>query len=129
MAAIRVGGRSFLSWVQDRRTELTIEKLAQFVEKLDGRDLHLLRFITFLAFIVGEVDLLFVIPDVMNELPEQMLHEMQHAYGCDLLGRHLNQIVADLGLLRVQIPTLYEYFLLLSDCILEKFHPRYYVAM
>jgi hypothetical protein len=42
---------------------------------------------------------------------------------------HLNQIVANLRLLRVQVTSLYKDLLLLSDSILKQLHPRYDVAM
>ena len=65
----------------------------------------------------------------MDELPEQMFHQVQDADRCYLVARHLNQVVADLGLLRVQVPALNEDLLLLTDGVLEQLHPLNDVAV
>ena len=65
----------------------------------------------------------------MDELPEQMLHQVQDTDRCYLVARHLNQVVADLGLLGVQVPALNEDLLLLTDGVLEQLHPLNDVAV
>ena len=134
--ALHVGARGFLGLiiaalgpgVEHCRSKLAVEELAELVEELDGGDLDLLGLVA-ADLGVGQVDLVLVVPDVVDELPEQVLHQVQHAQRRDLLGRHLDQVVADLGLLRVQVPPLYEDLLLLGDGILQQLHPGDDVAV
>ena len=65
----------------------------------------------------------------MDELAEEMLHQVEDTDRGDFVTWHLNEVVTNFGLRGVEISSLYEDLLLLCYGILEQLHPRNDVAM
>lgn len=65
----------------------------------------------------------------MDELSEEMLHQVQHTNRSYLVGGHLDEVVTNFGLLGIQVTSLDENLLLLSDRVFKKLHPRDNVTM
>jgi len=66
---------------------------------------------------------------VLSKLGEEVLHEVHYADGSDLVGGHLDEVEAELALVWVNVASLDEDFLLLSDGGFEAFHPAEDVAV
>lgn len=122
---------AFRTGVKNCGAKLSIKKLSQLVKKLNSWDFNLLRVTLLFTFMIihWQIFIFFVVSYIMNELPKQMLHQMQNTDRCYLIWGHLNQVVPDFGFLWVQISSLYEDFLLLSNGIFEEFHPWNNVTM
>ena len=73
--------------------------------------------------------LILILADVVDELAEEMLHQMEDTDRGDFVAWHLNEVVTNFGLGGVEITSLNEDLLLLCYGILKELHPRNDVAM
>jgi hypothetical protein len=73
--------------------------------------------------------LILVLADVVDELAEEMLHQMEDTDRGDFVTWHLYEVVTNFGLGGVEIASLNEDLLLLCYSILKELHPRNDVAV
>ena len=99
--------------------KLSVKELSKFIEKLYGWNLDLLGITSNIALIADLEVLILVLSDVVDELTEEMLHQVEDADRGDFVTWHLDEVVTNFGLGGVEISSLYEDLLLLCYGILE----------
>lgn len=122
---------AFRTRIKNCGAKFSIKKLSQFVKKLNSWDFNLLwvtRFFTIMV-IHWQIFIFLVVSYIMDELPKEMLHQMQDTDWSYFIGRHLNEVVTYFGFLGIKISSLNEDLLLLGNSIFEKFHPWNNVTM
>jgi hypothetical protein len=115
--------------IEHSGAKLSVKELSKFIEKLYGRNLDLLGITSNIALVADLEVLILVLADVMDELAEEMLHQVEDADRGDFVTWHLDEVVTNFGLGGVEISSLYEDLLLLCYGILQELHPRNDVAM
>lgn len=115
--------------IEHSGAKFSVKELSKFIEKLNGRNLDLLGITSHFALIADFEVLILVLADVVDELAEEMLHQVEDTDRGDFVTWHLNEVVTNFGLRGVEISSLYEDLLLLCYGILEQLHPRNDVAM
>ena len=105
--------------IEHSGAKLSVKELSKFIEKLNGRDLDLLGITSNIALVANLEVLILILADVVDELAEEMLHQVEDADRGDFVTWHLDEVVTNFGLGGVEISSLYEDLLLLCNGILE----------
>jgi hypothetical protein len=64
--------------IEHSGAKLSVKELSKFIEKLNGRDLDLLGITSHIALFTDLEVLILVLADVVDELAEEMLHQVEN---------------------------------------------------